>query len=124
MTAQIKFYLDTHIPKAVATQLRQQGVEAIRCEEVNLAEADDIEHLEYATAHQLTLVSHDRDFWAIHTQWLAQNLKHTGIILFHRQFQGNVGKLVAELAFIHESMLAGAGNPENDIYNRVYHVER
>jgi predicted nuclease of predicted toxin-antitoxin system len=62
MSDQLRFYFDTHIAKAVATQLRLKGVEVIRCEEVSMAEADDIEHLEYATANRLMLVSHDRDF--------------------------------------------------------------
>ncbi|MBL8164852.1 MAG: DUF5615 family PIN-like protein [Anaerolineae bacterium] len=62
----VKFYFDTHIPKAVAIQLRARGVIVIRCEEVGLAEVDDTEHLEYATAEGLTLVSHDRDFWDLH----------------------------------------------------------
>jgi predicted nuclease of predicted toxin-antitoxin system len=59
----LKFYTDTHVPKAVAIQLRAQGIEVIRCEEVGLAESDDVEHLEYATSKGCTLVSHDLDLY-------------------------------------------------------------
>ncbi|MBL8120166.1 MAG: DUF5615 family PIN-like protein [Anaerolineae bacterium] len=59
----LKFYADTHVPKAVAIQLRAQGIEVIRCEEIGLAEADDVEHLEYATSQGCTLVSHDLDLF-------------------------------------------------------------
>jgi hypothetical protein len=118
----LKFYFDTHIPKAAAVQLRQRGIEVVRCEEVDLAEADDTEHLEYATGHLLTLVSHDRDFWELHGHWMMQGLHHTGIILFHHQFEGKVGKFVTELAALHQLIVGGAGSVEADIYNCVYEV--
>jgi predicted nuclease of predicted toxin-antitoxin system len=44
----MKLYADTHIPKQVAIQLRQKGVDIVRCEEIGLAEADDNEHWAYA----------------------------------------------------------------------------
>jgi len=118
----LKFYFDTHIPKAVAVQLRHRGVEVVRCEEADLADADDVEHLEYATSHGLTVVSHDRDFWTIHGDWLAQGLRHTGIILFDRRFQGDIGRLVTELMEIYELIAGGAGTVENDVYNQVYEI--
>jgi predicted nuclease of predicted toxin-antitoxin system len=40
----MKLYADTHIPKQVAIQLRQKGVDIVRCEDIGLAEADDNEH--------------------------------------------------------------------------------
>jgi predicted nuclease of predicted toxin-antitoxin system len=58
----LKFYTDTHIAKAIAVQLRNRGVEVVRCEEVGLAEARDTVHLEYATNHGLAVVTHDDDF--------------------------------------------------------------
>jgi hypothetical protein len=40
----MKLYADTHIPKQVAIQLRQKGIDIIRCEEVGLGEASDDKH--------------------------------------------------------------------------------
>ena len=37
----LSFYLDTHVDKQVAIQLRQKGVQVIRCEDVEMATADD-----------------------------------------------------------------------------------
>jgi hypothetical protein len=120
----LKFYFDTHIAKAVATQLRKRGVEVVRCEEVGLAEADDVEHLEYATAHGLTVVSHDRDFWTLNGEWLSQGLHHTGIVLFSHRFHGQTGKFVTELIDLYDMIVGGAGTLEKDVYNQVYKIDR
>lgn len=94
----------------------------MRCEEVDLASADDVEHLEYATAHGLTLVSHDLDFQNLHADWSYQGLRHAGIVLFDRQFQGNVDKLVKELSAWHELISQGAGTVEADVYNQLIEI--
>ena len=120
----LRFYFDTHIPRAVAVQLRQHGIEVVRCVEVGLAEVDDPEHLEYATAHGLTLVSHDLDFLNLHAEWSFQGLRHAGIVLFNRQFQGDIGKLVTTLLEWHQLIAEGAGTLENDVYNRLIEIQR
>ena len=43
----VKFYTDAHIPKQVASQLRLRGIAVIRCEEIGLAEADDMEAINH-----------------------------------------------------------------------------
>jgi uncharacterized protein with PIN domain len=119
-----KFYLDTHIPKAVAEQLRMRGVTVIRCEEIGLAEADDVEHLEYATSQNLIMISHDRDFWTLHGLWLNQGLRHAGIVLISRQFQGQVSKLFGELWLLYQMIDQGAGTLQDDIQNNLYEISR
>jgi hypothetical protein len=120
----LKFYFDTHIPKAVAIQLRNRGIEVVRCEEVGLAEADDVEHLEYATAHDLTVVSHDLDFPNLHAEWSYQGLRHAGIVAFSRQFHGNIGKMVTDLHEWYRLIEEGAGTAEEDVYNKLIEVKR
>lgn len=120
----IRYYLDTHIPKAVAEQLRLRGVDVLRCEEVDMADADDTEHLEYATAHERTLISHDADFRDLHSLWLAEGMSHAGIIIFNRRFQGNIGKLVRELFEYHEIVLAGAAVLKDDIFGVLIEIDR
>jgi predicted nuclease of predicted toxin-antitoxin system len=119
----IKFYTDTHIPKAVATQLRLRGVEVVRCEDVGMASADDAEHLEYATAHAYSVVTHDLDFWVHHGEWLAQGLRHTGIVLISNQFQSDIGRQVKELYELFLLIRQEAGSLEEDIYNQVYEIK-
>ena len=120
----IKYYADTHIPKAVALQLRRRDIDIVRCEEVDLAEAIDETHLEYATSNGRTLISHDRDFWDIHTSWLANGREHCGVVLFGRQLQGNVGRLVTELSQLAKLIDEDAASLEKDIYNQVYEINR
>jgi hypothetical protein len=123
-TIQLKFYFDTHIPKVVAVQLRNRGVEVVRCEEVDLAEADDVEHLEYATSRNLTLVSHDLDFQSIHAEWSYQGLRHAGIVIFSRQMQGHIGDLVSELFDWFLLIEEGAGTLPEDVYNKLIEISR
>ncbi len=120
----IRYYLDTHIPKAVAEQLRSRGVDVLRCEEVEMAEADDTEHLEYATAHERTLVSHDADFRDLHSLWIGEGLSHAGIMIFNRRFQGNIGKLVRELFDYHEMVHSGAAVLKDDIFGVLIEIDR
>lgn len=120
----LKFYTDTHVPKSVALQLRAQGIEVLRCEDIGLAEVEDVEHLEYATSQGYTLVSHDLDFVQLHSQWVHDGLRHCGIVLFNRKFQGNVGKLVRELAEWHSLIAEGVGTVESDVYNKLIEIVR
>lgn len=120
----MRYYFDTHIPKAAAEQLRLRGVDVARCEEVKLAEADDTEHLEYAAAHERTLVSYDADFRDLHSLWRGQGLSHAGIIIFNRRFQGNVGKLVRELFEFYELVRVGAAVLQEDVYNVLIEIDR
>jgi predicted nuclease of predicted toxin-antitoxin system len=89
-----------------------------------MADADDEEHLEYATAQERSLVSHDRDFWEHHTAWLNQGLRHCGIVLFSNRLQGEIGKLVKELYDLYQMIEGGAGTLEDDVYNHVYEIDR
>lgn len=89
-----------------------------------MAAADDVEHLEFATMQQRTLVSHDRDFWTIHADWLAQGLHHCGIVLFSNRFQGDIGKIVRELMELSDLIAQGAGTLDKDVYNQVYEIDR
>jgi hypothetical protein len=41
----VKFYLDEHVPRAVARALRQRGVDVIRAQEAGMLGATDEEHL-------------------------------------------------------------------------------
>ncbi|MDX2141015.1 MAG: DUF5615 family PIN-like protein [Chloroflexota bacterium] len=118
----LKFYFDTHIPKAVATQLRQRGVDVVRCEEVGLATAHDLQHLEYATANGRALVTHDEDFLSLDSAWRADGKEHGGIFYFLPHLQGNVGRIFAELMTYYELVENGGGTVEEDIASHVFYV--
>jgi len=99
-------------------------VEVIHCQQVDMSQADDTEHLEYATAQERTLVSHYADFRDLHSAWIGQGLSHTGIIVFNRRFQGNIGKLERELFEYHEMVRLGAAVLREDIFNTLIEIDR
>src|SRR6266540_1346766 len=59
----IKFYTDSHIAKAIAVQLRNRSVDIVRCQDVGMDDADDIEHLEYAASQGRTIIYHPQSGW-------------------------------------------------------------
>jgi predicted nuclease of predicted toxin-antitoxin system len=123
--SEIKFYLDTHIAKAVAVQLRARGVDVVRCEEVGMAEADDPVHLEYAAREGRVLVSQDDDFAAHHAQWQREGKKHSGIMLLPKRLQSEaqISFAVTELATYHALVAEGAGSVEDDIANQLIYLK-
>lgn len=118
----LKFYFDTHIAKQIAVQLRQHGVEVIRCEEVGMAEASDEEHLIYATQHGCAMVSIDKHFPAWHRYWMENGLSHAGIFAVHRSLQGSIGRVVTLLFEYTEMVEQEAASLEEDISNQLTYI--
>ncbi|MBP6963723.1 MAG: DUF5615 family PIN-like protein [Armatimonadetes bacterium] len=58
----MRFLLDMGISPKVAGTLGSLGHEAVRCSEIGLSGASDLEILGYAESHGLILVSTDLDF--------------------------------------------------------------
>ncbi len=48
MAGKIRFYLDEHVPRAVATGLRMRGIDVLTAQEAGLLEAPDADHLTLA----------------------------------------------------------------------------
>jgi hypothetical protein len=120
----IRFYTDSHIAKAVAEQLRQKGVDIVRCEEVSMAEAKDYEHLAYATREKRVMITADQDFLRLHKQWQEEKKTHAGIMFCLPHLQGlqNVGPIIKMCLDYHELIAEGAGTIEDDIANQVIFV--
>lgn len=121
-TALLRFYTDTHIAKAVAVQLRTRNVDIVRCEEVGLAEAADLTHLQYATAEGRAIITHDQDFLILAAKWQAEGQPHGGIFFVQQYLQGNVGQMVKRLMEYVELIEAGAGTVQDDIANQVTYI--
>lgn len=114
--SKLKFYMDSHISKQVTIQLRQHGVDATRCEEVGLSEADDETHLQYAANNQCILVTKDRGFRNRHFRWLADGKEHWGIFLFKGGHEASIGVIVNFCRENAELIDGGAGTI-NDFKN-------
>ncbi|GEM_PF-6214942 len=81
---ELKFVFDSNVPGAVSDQLVKRGVDAIRCEDVGMADAHDLALLDYAAREQRTLVTADKGFSGWSAQWLEQGRRHSGIFIVTR----------------------------------------
>ena len=80
---QLKLFMDTHIARAIAVQLRLKGVDVQRLEETSDLpnNAEDSEILIYATEQGRAVLSLDDDFSKLHSEFLKNDEKHSGIFL-------------------------------------------
>jgi hypothetical protein len=108
--------------KVIADQLCKKGVEVTRCEEVDMAEASDEKHLEFAAQNSYILVSQDDDFAQLHSEWQNTGKLHSGIILIPKRLQGQaqVTYTMQVLLELYGLVKAGAAN-SNDFENDVYY---
>jgi len=96
----IKFYLDVHIPKAVAHGLAQRGQDVLRCVEAGQGEAPDLEILGFALSQGRVVFTRDSDFLALH----QQNVPHAGIAFLPSN--PSIGEIIRFLMLIGEVLEA------------------
>ena len=114
--------MDSHVPEAVAKQLRSYGVNVVRCQDVGFEDATDNEHLEYATQQERTIITKDRDFPSLHNSWIAQGRNHCGIFFCPYRNEPAIGVIVTACLFYYQAIEDEAGTLEDDIYNRLHHI--
>lgn len=113
----LKFYTDTHIPKQVAIQLRAKGIEVVRCEDVDMAEADDEAHLEYATENGFAIITKDDDFLTSH----RQGKEHHGIFYCPHRNIPAIGLIVTKCSEYYDMIELGAATID-EISNQVFYI--
>lgn len=114
----IQFYTDVHISKQAVRQLRNRGIDIVHCTEVDLADADDETHLQYAAHHQRVMVSCDEDFERYHVEWQRTGREHSGIIYVQMGEKcKDIGLIVKEILFLEQAAVY-----ETDLYNQVWRV--
>ncbi|MBV6441877.1 MAG: hypothetical protein DYG98_23300 [Haliscomenobacteraceae bacterium CHB4] len=96
----VKFFLDEHIPKAVAKGLRARSVEVLTCAEADRLTFSDSEHLQFALSRGYVVVTADNDFLTLH----AQGMHHAGIAFAAKPL--TIGQFVSALLLIHEVLEA------------------
>lgn len=113
-----KFYLDVHLPKVAAVQLRRKGIDVVHCSEIGQDNWDDIAHLEFALQQLRIMVTCDEGFEGYSANWHMQGRVHSGIVFFRMEDQcQSISVIVKELEF-----LALAADYETDLYNRVWRI--
>ena len=78
----VRLYLDRHIMKRLATDLRGRGYDVRTTEEAGKDTASDDEQLAFASADRRALFTFNiRDFAPLHEAWQAAARPHGGIIV-------------------------------------------
>ena len=96
--AAVQYYLDEHIAEAVATGLRNRGIDVLTLSESGMLGASDKEHFTYAYEEGRVLVTYDDDFLRL----ADQTEEHAGVA-FAPQGR-SIGELVRGLTLIAEAM--------------------
>ncbi len=92
--ATISFYFDEMMVRKAAEQLSQRGHTVVMANDVGMTEKDDdAEHLPYATANNLVVVTFDRPF----AGRAMKRDNHTGLICLSGP-QDNIGGIVQALS--------------------------
>lgn len=83
----IRLYFDEDsMQRSLVRALRARGVDVITALEARMIERGDAEHLDYATQQGRVLCSFNvGDFYRLHTDYVAHDKPHAGIILMRQQ---------------------------------------
>ena len=100
MKNRIRFYLDEHVPKAVAKGLRRRGIDVTTVVEAALRGATDEDHLERAKSENRVIFTQDDDFVRLH----AAGNEHSGIVYAHQSKA--IGALISGLLLIYHALEA------------------
>ena len=117
----IKFFTDTHIAKQIAVQLRADGIDIVRCQDVGMEDSDDEELFEYAIAHERTMLTKDDDFLALHRQWELVQREHFGIFYCPYRDRPAIGLIVKACREYHNLIEDEVGT-HDDIKNEVIYI--
>ena len=95
----IRFHLDEHVDHAIASGLRQRGIDVTTTTDAGLLSSSDERHIAFALDQDRVLVTHDADFLRIH----AAAPEHAGIV-YCRTGMLTIGQIIAGLVLIHDCL--------------------
>jgi uncharacterized protein with PIN domain len=93
---QIKFYLDEHVPNAVAEGLRRRGVDVLTVQAAGRSGMADPQQLSFALAEQRVLVTMDSDFLVI----ASRGVVHSGIA--YANPNSSIGELIRAIILLYD----------------------
>ena len=94
----VRLYLDRHIKKQLAIDLRERGFDVVTTEEAGLDTAPDDEQLAFATQENRAILTFNiRDFAPLHETWSASGRAHSGIIVSQQLGSREYGLLLARM---------------------------
>jgi len=94
----LHLYMDEDsMGQALARGLRARSINVLTAQEAGTIEQRDADQLDFAARNGRTLcTSNTRDFWLLHSTYLAEGKRHAGIILIPQQRYG-VGEQIRRL---------------------------
>ena len=89
-----------------------------------MADADDEDHLRYATDQGRILISQDSDFTGIDAEWREAGRVHAGIMRVppHLKGEAQISYAVQQLGFYVEADAGGAVDYESEIAGQVIYL--
>ncbi len=100
MAEAVRFYLDEHVPRAVAVGLRRRGVDVLTVHEAGMEGAEDERHLAFALQEGRVILTQDVDF----LRFQASGRRHAGIAYASQQTP--IGVILRGLMLIHDALTA------------------
>ena len=101
MAEVIRFHRDENVNLAVASGLRQRGIDLTTTKDAGLIGASDVEQLDYARRAGRVIFSEDADFLIL----AAQTAQHAGIA-YARKGTRSIRQIIDQLELIHGVMIA------------------
>ena len=105
MTA-IRFYLDEDATSnRLLRALRNRGANVVSAKEAGMLAQSDEKQLEWALENRRVIFSFNvRDFYRIHSDWLARSKSHSGIILGKQEYSvGNQMRGLLRIAAVNSA---------------------
>ncbi len=96
-TDRLRFFLDEHIPSAVAQGLARRGVDVLTAQQASRVSCSDESQIEFARAEGRVVVTFDDDFLVL----AAKGIQHAGIA-FAVAERRSVGELIYALLLLHD----------------------
>ncbi len=93
---QIRFYLDEHIPNAIAQGLRRRGVDVLTVQEAGRAGLPDSAQLTFALSQRRLLVTMDSDFLIL----ASRSMSYAGIAYVGRS--RSIGAVIGSLMLLYD----------------------
>ena len=86
----MRFFLDEDLSDRVARIARDLGLDVCSVHEVNREELDDPEQFDYATEHNMVMVTRNRDdFLALNDEYHAAGMPNCGLLIVLPSLPGN-----------------------------------
>lgn len=94
----VALYTDEDVTNQLAALIHQRGYEAVSAIDLGMIERPDEEHLAYAAANHLTLLTYnEHDFVRLAQRWVVEGRSHSGILISDQFSLQQLGELLRRM---------------------------